>query len=172
VSKRTIVEGNIKTGGDNLEAGNITVDNTLAGTSNMVNNEAEKNNAGSGHAGHGSHEECIAAGQITYLTDGLHELNARIAKLEAMIANLDNNSGSSSALIKDSSKIAVQQVNNVAKQIEILSEALRTTPDYNLGKTFSCASCSATGTVAIRIRCTNCGKENWWGYWPKKNVDK
>jgi hypothetical protein len=114
------------------------------------------------------HGICTAAGQINYLTDGLSDLRARLSKLEALVLSIENQTGSNSGS-RDVAKSALQQIQNVAKQIESVTEGLRTTPDYNLGKIFSCASCSSNGTIAVKVMCTSCGKENWWGYWPKKN---
>jgi len=133
-------------------------------------NPADKKPAGesSGSASLEEHGNCTAAGQINYLTDGLADLRARLSKLEAQVINMENQS-SPNAGARDAAKGTLQQINNVAKQIEVLTEGLRTTPDYNLGKTFNCASCNSNGTIAIKVRCTSCGKENWWGYWPKKN---
>jgi hypothetical protein len=123
------------------------------------------NSSGSAAEEHGV---CTAAGQINYLTDGLLDLRARLSKLEVAVLSLENQAGNSNAS-SDAAKSTMQQINNVARQIEAVTEGLRTTPDYNLGKIFSCASCNSNGTIAIKVMCTSCGKENWWGYWPKKN---
>ena len=132
--------------------------------------EQEKIKTPEGSGGSDGHETCTAAGQINYLTDGLFDLRARLSKLEVAVLSLENQAGSPGAVARDGAKNALLQINNVAKQIEVLTEGLRTTPDYNLGKTFNCTSCNATGTIAIKVRCTACGKENWWGYWPKKGT--
>jgi ribosomal protein L33 len=139
-----------------------------AATANRAN-PADKNSVQepAQPAASGGHGECTAAGQINYLTDGLSDLRARMAKLEVLLLSIETQAQNSGA--RDVSKDAVHQITNIARQIEVLNEGLRTTPDYNLGKTFNCASCSSNGTIAIKVRCTSCGKENWWGYWPKKN---
>jgi len=38
----------------------------------------------------------------------------------------------------------------------------------DIKKMFHCDSCNSQGMVALYTKCTNCGKENWWGWWPKK----
>jgi hypothetical protein len=134
-------------------------------SSEIGNIPVSGNSSGSAAEEHGV---CTAAGQINYLTDGLLDLRARLLKLEAAVLSMENQTGNSNGS-RDTSKSTMQQINNVARQIESVTEGLRTTPDYNLGKIFSCASCNSNGTIAIKVMCTSCGKENWWGYWPKKN---
>ena len=121
----------------------------------------------SGNTVSDEHGECIAAGQINYLTEGMSDLRQRIAKLEATVLSIENHAATSGT--RDLPKDTMHQITNIARQIEVINEGLRTTPGYNLGKTFTCASCNSNGAIAIKVRCTSCGKENWWGYWPKKN---
>lgn len=123
--------------------------------------------SGNGH-GHG-HEECIAAGDIAALHERLAELANRISRLEIMITRLDNSNKNPAAQINPATiKAALQQVQNVSSQVEVISEGLRGTAGYNINKTFNCSSCGAVGVVAIKVKCTKCGQENWWGWWPKK----
>ena len=116
-----------------------------------------------------NHEVCIAAGQINLLTDQLNDLQVRLTKLEAQMSSLDNQDNHFEKVYTSEFKLIIQQVNTINKQIEHLSESLRSTPDFKLGKIFNC-SCGSTGTVALNIKCTTCGKENWWGYWPQKKI--
>jgi len=48
-----------------------------------------------------------------------------------------------------------------------LDYVLDNTPLHNLRESFSC-ECRTSGMVAVHIKCTNCGKETWRGWWPKK----
>lgn len=50
---------------------------------------------------------------------------------------------------------------------DLLQEEFSNTPLRNLGERFSC-ECGAKGMVANHIKCTKCGKETWWGWWPEK----
>jgi hypothetical protein len=65
-------------------------------------------------------------------------------------------------------KAAVAQIKNIGSQVEIISEGLRGTAGYNVNKTFKCGSCNTVGVVAVKVKCNQCGQENWWGWWPKK----
>jgi hypothetical protein len=113
------------------------------------------------------HENCIAAGQINTLGAQLAELSLRLAKLELRITKLENNDGfngqSPGAL-----KSTIQQVRSISSQVEVITEGLRSTPGYNIGKTYNCNSCRSMGTIAIKVRCTTCDHENWWGWWPQR----
>ena len=51
-------------------------------------------------------------------------------------------------------------------KIQQLGEGFKSTPALNLKNRFTC-DCGATGLVALHIRCTNCGRETWWGWFPK-----
>ena len=64
------------------------------------------------------------------------------------------------AVVKD-----LQRVNS--HDSGILS-GLEGTPDYNIRNNFTCESCGVHGSVAIPIKCTRCGGEGWWGWWPEK----
>lgn len=41
-------------------------------------------------------------------------------------------------------------------------------PDYGFLEAFRCSHCHSKGNVAIYVKCTSCGKENWMGWWPEK----
>jgi len=60
------------------------------------------------------------------------------------------------------------QLQELSVQVDGILEKLPSTAGYDIGKTFRCNSCDSQGMVAIRVKCTECGRENWWGWWPKK----
>jgi len=121
--------------------------------------------AGNGH----SHDECIAAGDINSLHEQLAELTNRISRLELMVSKMDNSNKNPAAQVNPATvKAAMQQIQNVSSQVEVISEGLRGTAGYNISKTFNCSSCGSVGVVAVKVKCTKCGQENWWGWWPKK----
>ena len=116
----------------------------------------------------GHHEECIAAGEIQSMGRKIMDLSSRLAKIENAINKLEKKAQSSNEVSASQMKTAIQQMRNVSSQVEIITEGLRGTAGYNLNKTFKCTSCKNTGMVAIKVKCTQCGQENWWGWWPKK----
>jgi len=117
----------------------------------------------------GGHEECIAAGEIQAMSAQISDLLFRISRLEVAVSKQDGGSG---ARPNDMSlvhmKAAVAQIKNIGSQVEIISEGLRGTAGYNVNKTFKCGSCNTVGVVAVKVKCNQCGQENWWGWWPKK----
>jgi hypothetical protein len=117
---------------------------------------------------HSSHEECIAAGEIQAMGKMLSELQYRLSRLEAAVAKSEASSSGSGGMSSTQAKAALAQVSNIASQVEVISEGLRGTAGYNLNKTFKCSSCNTVGIVAIKVKCNQCGQENWWGWWPKK----
>jgi len=56
---------------------------------------------------------------------------------------------------------------SIERRIEAMEEHLEGTPALGLRKWFKC-DCGTTGFVAIRVKCTKCGKEDWWGWFPKQ----
>lgn len=58
----------------------------------------------------------------------------------------------------------------VENQLKEITRCVQKTLGYNISKTFKCRSCAGIGMVAIRVKCTKCGKESWWGWWPVKDA--
>jgi hypothetical protein len=116
----------------------------------------------------GHHEECIAAGEIQSMGKKIADLSSRLAKIESAINKLEKKAQSGNEVSASQMKTAIQQMKNVSSQVEIITEGLRGTAGYNLNKTYKCNSCKSAGVVAIKVKCTQCGQENWWGWWPKK----
>jgi len=116
----------------------------------------------------GAHEECIAAGEIQAMGAQISELLYRLSKLEVAVSKQDGNGAKPNDIPLAQMKAAVAQIKNIGSQVEVISEGLRGTAGYNVNKTFKCGSCNTVGIVAIKVKCNQCGQENWWGWWPKK----
>jgi hypothetical protein len=115
------------------------------------------------------HEECIAAGEIQAMTAQISDLLFRISRLEVAVSKQDGGNGAkTNDMTMVHMKAAVAQIKNIGSQVEIISEGLRGTAGYNVNKTFKCGSCNTVGVVAVKVKCNQCGQENWWGWWPKK----
>jgi len=50
--------------------------------------------------------------------------------------------------------------------LEDIDARLDGTPALGLKNRFEC-ECGASGFVALHIQCTKCGRETWWGWFPK-----
>jgi predicted nucleic acid-binding Zn-ribbon protein len=114
----------------------------------------------------GEHEICVAAGQINSLEAQLAELSLRLEKVEQTIDEFESKSSIANQLSSTELKSTIQQLQSVSSQVEVITEGLRSTAGYNISKTFHCSSCGSAGVIAMKIKCTKCGQENWWGWWP------
>lgn len=108
--------------------------------------------------------------QVDSLGTQLSALSSRLAQLELKIAQLESGNGHEHQKSTAESKSTSPQVHLISRQVEMIMEGLGDTPDYNIGRTFSCGSCGSMGGVAIRVKCTRCNYENWWGRWPQKQA--
>jgi hypothetical protein len=64
--------------------------------------------------------------------------------------------------------VIAERVNALAARFEEIAQGLRDTPNYKVREHFVCGSCNSKGSVAAPIKCTECGKINWWGWWPSR----
>ena len=63
------------------------------------------------------------------------------------------------------SRVEILEV--ISAKIEDVETRLDGTPALDLRQRFKC-DCGASGFVALHARCTKCGEESWWGWFPKK----
>jgi hypothetical protein len=61
-----------------------------------------------------------------------------------------------------------QRVVELSEAVKKISTNLKGTPGYGVRHTFNCEKCSDQGHVAVMYRCTKCGHERWYGWWPDK----
>ena len=102
------------------------------------------------------------------------DLTQRITKVETSINRL----GQKEREVPDVSVViqrlshrlgaVVKDLQKVDNQVERVLRGLDGTPDYGMRNDFTCESCGSHGFIAIPMRCTSCGGEGWWGWWPKK----
>jgi DNA repair exonuclease SbcCD ATPase subunit len=109
-----------------------------------------------------------------YVQSTMADLAQRVAKIEAAMGKLEE----LQKTVRDANTIlrkqprdfqsVVTELQAVSEQVEEISEKLRSTPVYDMGEIFQCNVCHSDGLCAIRVKCTQCGRENWWGWWPPK----
>jgi len=97
--------------------------------------------------------------QLGQITGALKRLDAVEKKLGDLTAKVENNRESAQTAQR------VQKLNDELKKIPV---NLKGTPGYGIKHTFDCEKCSDHGHVAVMFRCTNCGHERWYGWWPEK----
>ena len=60
-----------------------------------------------------------------------------------------------------------EELQKLVDAVQQIENRIKGTPALGLKDEFRC-SCGASGFVAIGIKCTQCGRETYWGWWPKK----
>ena len=113
----------------------------------------------------------LNSGGTQLMLDKMMERLETIGAAVERIGQLERAVIESNAAIRQSR----QDMQNMANQVQLVSSKvdgiltnLKATIGYRAQKTFTCGSCKANGNVAARVRCTQCGQENWWGWWPQK----
>lgn len=104
--------------------------------------------------------------KIAELTKQLGYMGAALKKIEVLekkVAELETRTGKNSGTANTDQK--VQQLTDEMKKIVT---NLKGTPGYAAHNTFSCEKCDDHGHVAVQYRCTKCGHERWYGWWPEK----
>ena len=92
--------------------------------------------------------------------------------LEAALERIDQlergltETNSAVRLIHQEIQRATGEVQVVSKRVEGILLNLKATLGYCAHDIYVCGSCHSMGEVAARVKCTHCGQENWWGWWP------
>jgi hypothetical protein len=117
--------------------------------------------------------------RLQKLEEGTADLNTilqRLQKLEeasstdAITDRLDKMQEAldSTTYVKEALTAAEDQVTKLSKRLDVIVTTLKDSIGFGIHREFSCKSCGTKGYVALNIRCTQCGKEGWMGWWPEK----
>jgi hypothetical protein len=60
-----------------------------------------------------------------------------------------------------------EKTSEISQTLDSQKTSLDNTPTHNLRNRF-CCDCGAKGLVAVKVKCTRCGAEDWWGWHPPK----
>jgi hypothetical protein len=60
-----------------------------------------------------------------------------------------------------------RRLRTAERRLGDLTSRLDATPMISLRERFQCESCGSKQLVAVKIRCTKCGYETWWGWHPQ-----
>jgi hypothetical protein len=104
--------------------------------------------------------------KIAELTKQLNNMSAAVKRMEMLekkVSDLEarNRQTSGSAGVD-------QKVQQLTDEMKKIVTNLKGTPGYGVRNTFSCEKCDDHGHVAVQFRCTKCGHERWYGWWPEK----
>jgi len=110
-----------------------------------------------------------SSGEVTSQQKTIAELTEQVDKLSAAIqtiAQLEEKVKQLEAMMKlmpDSTRTLKARVDEIAIALERLKGEKS---DTSFLEGFKCSHCHAEGLVALYVKCTRCGKENWMGWWP------
>ena len=68
------------------------------------------------------------------------------------------------SLCPDYSKKGVTNIQTVDASVQEIHKMLEATPTSNLKKNFTCSNCRSKEFVAVKIQCTKCKTETWFGW--------
>jgi hypothetical protein len=58
------------------------------------------------------------------------------------------------------------KTSEISQSIDSVKKSLDNTLTKNIRDRFTCSACGTKGLVAVRIKCTKCDRETWWGRHP------
>ena len=102
------------------------------------------------------------------------DIAQRVAKLETSFSRLSQKEretadvGILAQQLSQRLETLAKELQKVKSQLTGVLRGLDGTPGYNIRHDFTCRSCGSSGLAAIPMRCTNCGREGWWGWFPKE----
>ena len=100
------------------------------------------------------------------------DLTQRTAALAAHLQRLERRQndtadfGAAILQLEEKLEAAARHLRDMDGRVTTVSRKLQDTPSYGVRGDFTCESCGAHGLTAVPLRCTSCGKEGWWGWWP------
>lgn len=104
--------------------------------------------------------------KITELTKQLNQINNAVKRLDGLEKKISD----LTAKVENNQEAArtAQKVQKLNTELQKIALNLKGTPGYGIKNSFNCEKCSDHGHVAVMFRCTGCGHERWYGWWPEK----
>ncbi len=97
------------------------------------------------------------------------DLTIRLAKAERRLGQLEQNKAVQQP---SQNKAYSRELARLDAQMESMRAKLGATPGYNARNLFTCSSCGTSGQLSIPVKCTHCGEEGWWGWWPREKLEE
>ena len=118
---------------------------------------------GGGSSGGNGHVPSHVEHMLSEINDRLISMEHRLDRLETSVGRQSQPADCESAAKLNRLGAAMRQLKS---ELETAKSGLEHTPDYRMGLDFTCDSCGSHGTVATLHRCTSCGRQGWFGWWP------
>jgi hypothetical protein len=111
--------------------------------------------------------------EVVAMKKTIEDLSRQVAKFGATAQRLDQleeRIGQVSLAIQNTShgfQPAIDKISRLELEIEDLEAQV--SHRHELRDDFVCEKCDSRRTMAILTKCTSCGQEKWFGWWPKKS---
>ncbi len=92
---------------------------------------------------------------------------SKIARLEQELTDMNTTVQNLTSQLQN----AHDQMRKIAGQAKKNSQGLKDTWGYQLKQNFECQECGSQGYVVGLVKCSDCGEEEWWGWWPPEDAD-
>lgn len=112
---------------------------------------------------------------VDVIENAVTKLSERMEKLDIAITRLGQQDDSREdvhtliRMLSDDLRSVTERLDEMEKQISIMARKSSDTMGYAMRGKFHCKSCGAHGYVVSTIRCSRCGDESWWGWWPEED---
>ena len=112
--------------------------------------------------------------EVAALQKTIADLSRQVSKLDNTAQRLDlleERTGQLAQLIQHaahSEQPSGEQIAEIQAELRELSQ--RKNNHHELREDFECAHCKSKGTVAFLTKCTSCGQERWFGWWPRRKT--
>ena len=97
----------------------------------------------------------VAAASDPMLAKKVSQLTARLDKIDSALKRLEQ---------------IDKRVGEMTKRYAGLANQLERSFGISAQHGFACSSCGTHGNVAAKVRCTSCGHDALWGWWPKNET--
>jgi hypothetical protein len=124
-------------------------------------------------AAHGSSVGSVSLSEILVLKKTVDDLSRQVNKFANTAQRLDaleERIGELAFSLERTShnvQPAGKEITAIQNELRQLSRLLDDRP-HELKDDFLCEHCQAQGTMAVMTKCTSCGREGWFGWWPRK----
>ncbi|NQT71316.1 MAG: hypothetical protein HQ553_00930 [Chloroflexi bacterium] len=90
------------------------------------------------------------------------QLATKIPELERELATMNASITELSAQLQT----ALNEMKETARKINDAMQGTKGTWGYDIHRTYECQHCGSKGNVVGLVKCSECGDEDWWGWWP------
>lgn len=105
-------------------------------------------------------------GTVQHLTvrlDRMEYFADRLSDLEKQVSNVST----ATERLPQDIRVVVNSLEQLVGEVGKIHAEIQNSFGYDMRRAFKCNPCGAEGHVVARVKCSQCGKESWWGWWPE-----